>query len=664
MGKFWQNLSVSKKLYGVVGIMALLIAAELFTLYFAMTTLSAVRGFVGSEGLWSKAQKTAVNSLLRYAMTRDEANYRLYLDELEVPLGGLRARLALESPTVDIEGVKSGLLQAKNHPLDIMPMVRFAERFRSKDLFKHAIETWRHGDQLIAELVGLGQQLHFEIQRGAAGDRRRVDQLTEKIFELDRRFTRAENDFSYGLGAASRWLEGVLMALLLVAVILVEGTGVLLTVSLARSLKKTLSEFNAAAEKVGEGDFSQRLPVQSTDELGQLAMSLNRMASNLRRQTSERQNAEHASEAKNLFLANMSHEIRTPLNAILGFAEILSDATLSVEDRKSYATIIKRTGASLTSIINDILDLSKVEAESLEIEVKPFSVRHLLEDLQSVSRLLCQEKGLQFSFVKRGNVAEYIESDPVRLRQILVNIIGNSIKFTEHGSITVFYEVVGGHLLFTVQDTGSGVSPEQVGRLFKPFSQGDSSVRKKFGGTGLGLLISQRLAQLLGGDVSLKNSVAGQGSCFAVQIAYVPIAASSIERARPMPDEESRMRASLAGKKILVVEDSLDNQLLADLFLTKSGAHVEFANNGLEGVEKAWDSRFDIVLMDIQMPVMDGYAATRELRERGCRTPIVALTGFAMKEDRERCLKAGCDDYLSKPFDRSSLVRCVAAHIN
>ncbi|MBK7890648.1 MAG: response regulator [Bdellovibrionales bacterium] len=660
MSKFWQNLSVSKKLYGVVGIMALLIAAELFTLYFAMTTLSAVRGFVGSEGLWSKAQKTAVNSLLRYAMTRDEANYKLYLAELEVPLGGLHARLAIESPVVDVDGVKVGLLKAKNHPLDIMPMVRFAERFRSEDLFRHAIETWRHGDQLIADLIALGQQLHLEIQRGAASDRRKIDQLTEKIFELDRSFTQAENDFSYGLGAASRWLEGVLMALLLVAVILVEGTGVVLTISLARSLKKTLSEFNAAAEKLGEGDFSQRVPVQSTDELGQLAESLNRMASNLRRQTNERQNAEHASEAKNLFLANMSHEIRTPLNAILGFSEMLSDPALSDEDRRSYATIIKRTGASLTSIINDILDLSKVEAESLEIEVKPFSVRHLLEDLQSVSRLLCQEKGLHFSFVKRGDVAEYIESDPVRLRQILVNIIGNSIKFTEYGSITVFYEAVGGHLLFTVQDTGSGVSPEQVGRLFKPFSQGDSSIRKKFVGTGLGLLISQRLAQLLGGDVILKNSSAGQGSSFVIQIAYVPIVASLVERTRSTSVEE--LEASLEGKSILVVEDSLDNQLLAELFLTKSGARVEFANNGLEGVEKACDSRFDIVLMDIQMPVMDGYAATRELRERGYRAPIIALTGFAMKEDRERCLKAGCDDYLSKPFDRSSLVSCVAAH--
>ena len=384
------------------------------------------------------------------------------------------------------------------------------------------------------------------------------------------------------------------------------------------------------------------------------------MTENLQRQTNEKQNAEHASETKNLFLANMSHEIRTPLNAILGFSEILSDPQLSPADRAHYAAIIKRTGSSLTSIINDILDVSKVEAEQLEVELKTFSLHQLISDLQAVLRMRCEEKGIQLSFTQKGEIAEIIQSDPVRLRQILSNIIGNSIKFTDRGSVGVIYEVVQSNLVFTVHDTGAGISGEQMNRLFRPFSQGDDSVRKKYGGTGLGLLISQRLAQLLGGDVSLTDSGKERGSTFVIRVHYAPM-----QIAEPDPSTSKKVihdASVLKDKKILIVEDSVDNQLLAQLYLTRSGATVDFAENGQLGVEKAMSQAYDVVLMDIQMPIMDGYSATRELRKQGFRSPIVALTGYAMKEDQQRCFDAGCDDFLAKPFDRKSLVECVAKY--
>jgi two-component system, sensor histidine kinase len=388
-----------------------------------------------------------------------------------------------------------------------------------------------------------------------------------------------------------------------------------------------------------------------------LALSLNKMSENLQRQISERETAEHASETKNLFLANMSHEIRTPLSAILGFSELLADPDLPKKDRENFHAIIRRTGASLTAIINDIIDVSKVEAEKLEIELKPFSLSQLLDDLQAVLHLRSSEKGIQLRFSKIGEVSPLIESDPARLRQILANVIGNSIKFTERGSVEVIHQVKGRNLVFTVIDSGAGIPKDQIGNLFTPFSQGDASARKKYGGTGLGLLISKKLAELLGGDVVLEKSVPGKGSTFSISIAYNPREQLQASPLKAVPVDQEPLL--LRGRKVLVVEDSPDNQLLTQLYLVRAGAEVQFANDGEEAIEKASKNLYDLILMDIQMPHMDGYTATRVLRDRGYGGPIVALTGYAMREDAEKCMRAGCDGYLTKPFDRKTLVESV-----
>lgn len=663
MIRWWQNLSVSKKLYSVVGVMAILIAIELFTLYFAMSTLSAVRAFVGGEGLWSKAQKTSIFYLQKYSTTRDEKFFLLFQEQLRIPMGDHKARKALESETFDFEMAREGFLEGANHPLDIEPMIRLVRRFHDVPHLNRAIQKWRLGDALIFELIEDANRLHEEVQKGREADSNRIDAIMQSVFELDTRITNVENEFSFALGEASRWLENLLMIALILAVITVESTGLFLTITFSRGLSKALGELNAAANLVGQGDFNQRVPVRSNDELGQLAESLNRMTENLQQQVNEKENAEHASESKNLFLANMSHEIRTPLNAILGFADIMSDPHLPESERARYAAIVKRTGATLTSIINDILDISKVEAEQLEVEIKAFSLSQMLSDLKAVLEVRSSEKGIQLTFQQAGPVSDSIKSDPGRLRQILANIIGNAIKFTDRGFVGVTYEVVNDQLIFTVRDSGAGIAGEQVDRLFRPFSQGDDSVRKRFGGTGLGLLISQRLAQLLGGDVALLESHAGEGSTFRIAVSYLPVENAGSISVTAKTDKSSESAVSLKGKRILVVEDSRDNQLLAELYLTRTGADVEFANNGEEGVAKASGQNYDAVLMDIQMPVMDGYSATQELRKRGFKSPIIALTGYAMKEDQQKCLDAGCDDYVAKPFDRDALLRCVAKYV-
>ncbi|CAN5664481.1 hypothetical protein BH10BDE1_BH10BDE1_15580 [soil metagenome] len=658
MKRWWQRLSVSKKLYGVVGIMGLLIATELGTLYFAMSTLSAVRAFVGGEGLWSKAQKNAVHNLQLYAMTRDEKFYQLFLTHLSVPLGDRRARAALMAAEPDMREISEGFLQGQNHPQDLPGMVNLIRRWHKVPHLARAIEKWQDGDMLMSELIVLAQRLHTEDSKGLNGSERNIDRIVAEISHIDAQLTEAETEFSNRLGEASRWLENILMILLLLAVCTVEGTGIILTISFGRGLTSVLKELNDAAIRIGGGDLNLSVPVRSNDELGQLAVSLNGMVANLRRQKSGRENAEHASETKNLFLANMSHEIRTPLNAILGFSELLSSPDLAPEDRARFAKIIRRTGASLTTIINDILDISKVEAEQIEVVTATFSLKQLMADLFTLLKIRCDENGINLIFEKRGEIPEWIQSDVSRLRQILANIIGNSIKFTEFGSVKVVYETHDSNLTFSVTDTGGGIAADRVDRLFKPFSQGDDSVQKKFGGTGLGLMISQRLAQLLGGDVWLAHNLPGQGSTFVIQIRYV------LGAAVPAPIADAKPTVStggkeLAGLSILVVEDSKDNQLLADLFLTEAGARVSFADNGQIGVATATREEFDLILMDIQMPVMDGYSATRELRRRGCHAPIIALTGYAMKEDQDKCMGAGCNAYVSKPFNSLTLIQSV-----
>jgi CheY-like chemotaxis protein len=315
--------------------------------------------------------------------------------------------------------------------------------------------------------------------------------------------------------------------------------------------------------------------------------------------------------------------------------------------------VIRRTGLNLAHIINDILDITKIEADQMNVELKVFSLSLLLKDLQALLSLRCEEKGNLLRIQPRGEVADFILSDAGRIRQVLINIIGNAIKYTDHGLIEVTYYKDHDQLVFDVCDTGKGIPDSHRELLFKPFSQGDNSIQKKYGGTGLGLVLSRKLSGLLGGDVILKESRPDKGSIFEVRLAYRPVSAPA-EKFKPGAKPVTSLKLAL-GTKILIVEDTVDSQMLLKLYFAKSGVEVSLASNGDEAVQKTKHEKFDLILMDMQMPLMDGYEATRQIRKLGYTMPIVALTAFAMQGDRDKTLQAGCSEYLTKPIEKDIL---------
>jgi len=391
--------------------------------------------------------------------------------------------------------------------------------------------------------------------------------------------------------------------------------------------------------------------------------------------------AEAATRSKSEFLANMSHEIRTPMTAIVGYAELLADPKQAESERRSSIEIIRRNGEHLLSVINDILDLSKIEAGRMEVETvetSPFQVLHDAASLMQV-RATASSLGLRTEF--QFPLPETIHTDSMRLRQVLINLIGNAIKFTSEGEVVVTLSMrkVGKderRLFFEVRDTGIGMSAEQCDGLFMPFTQADASTTRRFGGTGLGLVISRRLVEMLGGTIDVESQP-GRGSSFTFSIATGPIDDSKLidrieqvsvvsqPKSPPSTSDDSPVR--LDGR-ILLAEDGLDNQRLIRFHLERAGADLTVVDNGRIAVQRLFESivagtPFDLVLMDMQMPEMDGYAATRVLRHRGCHLPVIALTAHAMAGDRERCLAAGCDDHLTKPIDRVRLVTACAMYM-
>jgi signal transduction histidine kinase/DNA-binding response OmpR family regulator len=384
-----------------------------------------------------------------------------------------------------------------------------------------------------------------------------------------------------------------------------------------------------------------------------------------------------ANRAKSSFLANMSHEIRTPMAAIIGYADLLIDPALGASDRVNYVQTIRRNAEHLTSLVNDILDISKIEAGKMSVETIAMSPSRTVVEVASLMRVRAVEKNLGFDIDYQGAVPETIQSDPTRLRQILLNFVGNAIKFTETGGVQVRVrcdapESAAPRLVLEVSDTGIGMAPEELDRLFTPFTQADSSTTRRFGGSGLGLVISKRLAELLGGEISVESKV-GLGSVFRLAVPTGPLRGVKMVAGRVEAWTADEAAAPAAGRvpslpascRVLLAEDGRDNQILIKTFLVAAGATVEIVGDGRLAVEAALAARaagnpFDVILMDMQMPVLDGYSATSKLRQTGYAEPIVAITAHAMAGDRERCESAGCDDYLSKPVDRAQLAATVA----
>ena len=392
--------------------------------------------------------------------------------------------------------------------------------------------------------------------------------------------------------------------------------------------------------------------------------------------------ADAANTSKSNFLANMSHEIRTPMTAILGYTELLFDARNidnEPEQRVRAVQTIQRNGEHLLSIIDDILDLSKIESDRLSIESIAYSPVAIVEEVLSLMRVKSKVRGIRLEVEYESQIPTLIQTDPTRTRQIVLNLVSNAIKFTDAGSVKIIVRFVPGSepkLEFDVVDTGLGMTREQQERLFKPFVQADSSTTRQFGGTGLGLTISKHLAEMLGGSVVIVDSLPGIGTRFRATINTgdlkgVPMM-EPYQGALPTEVASTELKVQpqenpLTDCRILLAEDGPDNQRLISFILKKAGGNISVVENGQLAVDAALDAResnspFHVILMDMQMPVMDGYGATALLRAKGYRGPIIALTAHAMSGDQAKCLNAGCDDYATKPIDRVKLISMIAGY--
>ena len=669
--KKFSDITISKKLYFTIGVMALLVTVELCSLWFSVSTLSSVRAFVNGEGLWSKAQKNAIYTLVLYAHSHNEKDYRVFQDYLKVPLGDNIARIELQKPNPDLEKARLGFIEGRNHPDDVDGMINLIVRFHDYYYINKSIIAWSGAEKKMEELIALGNKMHQKIKTNSASQAE-IDQMLAEVETLNKQCTSYEDEFSFNLVEGARRVEYIILRLLLALSLTIGSTSILITISVNRGIEKGVKAIVDGAVMISNGSLDTRIKVYSRDEIGSIATSFNEMADRLERNLSDikqlndtttnlslqKEKAEASEKAKKLFLAKMSHEIRTPMNAILGFARLLEES-MTTKEQQEYIRIIIKSGDDLLVILNDILDLSRIEAGKMVLVNQPFNPAEIVQTTVKMKELKARERGLYLRYAFESKLPERVLGDSVRLNQVLLNLISNAIKFTEMGGILITVaaiEETGENVLldFGIKDTGIGISAEQKERIFENFEQATDDTSRKFGGSGLGLSIVKQLVELQQGELFV-NSAPGQGADFHFRLPF-PIVKEHV--AKPEPEKPAEELFSGQGISVLVAEDNKINQLLVLKILKKQGFETMMAENGLIALQKFEAGNFDIILMDLQMPEMDGYEATQKIRMSNHARrdiPIIALSAHIFKEDHDRCVEAGINDFVSKPFTPTEL---------
>ncbi|MDB4925951.1 MAG: luxQ 1 [Mucilaginibacter sp.] len=667
-----KDTSISRKLYFTIGTMAVLVVIELSTLWFAVNTLSSVRSYVEGEGLWSKAQKDAVYHLRIYASSHDEKDYNAFLDFLKVPLGDKKARLQLQKAHPDLDIVRQGFIEGRNHADDVDGMIKLMRRFHNVYYIKNAFIIWGEAEGKMEQLIPLGKKMHVMITSKTASQSQ-INTVLEYAESINRKLTKLEDDFSFTLGEGSRWLENIVLKLLLALSLTIGTTSILITISVSRGIEKGLKAIIDGAALIRQGLLGTRVEVYSRDEIGVLAKAFNDMTATLEHKiqelkdvedslTREKERAEASEKVKQLFLANVSHEIRTPMNAILGFARLLEE---SVTDKglQEYIQIIIKSGDDLLVILNDILDFSRIETGKILFERNPFSLRGTIDSIVTMMEAKAHSKNLELVTVIDSNIPEIIIGDSVRLSQILLNLISNAIKFSDKGDINVSMAGVDENenniiIEFIVKDDGIGISKEKQSKIFESFEQATTSTIRRFGGTGLGLSIAKQLVEMQDGEIFVKSEP-NHGAEFHFRLPFLKNRIKQKkEDVKNKTDETLLPAQSGKGIHVLVVEDNPINQMLIVKVLKKREFEIDVAGNGVIALSKYKKNYYDIILMDLQMPKMDGYETTHNIRKlKGDKKdiPILAMTAHAIKGEKERCIEIGMNDYIPKPFNVNEL---------